>query len=152
MSTPATGDRGHGEQGQILALVIAALVVVGALAAALVAQSTPSLVHTGVVSSLNDRIAAANAGIQYVLGEIKESPNNPNAICQNGQQLTGPSVNNISATVTCVPEILASHPGFNYVPITATAGNLMARAVVSISNASGSLTVESWRVCQDPQC
>ena len=66
---------GSGEQGQTLVLVLAFLIAIGVLAGALAGQITPSFVHSNVVKSINDDVAAADQGIRYGIQSLKTYSN-----------------------------------------------------------------------------
>jgi hypothetical protein len=95
--------KGPGEQGSVLVIALVFLVLAGVLVAALVAQSTPSLVTTAVVLNLNDSVAAADAGVEYGIQTLR----NDSTLCAGPSTKPTslpdmlPPVNNHRADVTC---------------------------------------------------
>jgi Tfp pilus assembly protein PilX len=146
------------ERGQVLVFVLAMLVVVGVLAGALLSQSTPSFRRATSVSQLNDRMAAAKAGVESALQRLKED----SAFCHSSGSFSGPAspmANNLTPTVTCRRFDPANPlPGFTYFAITSTVASasggqpLTSKAVAHINDNFWSISVDSWWMCQESTC
>jgi hypothetical protein len=144
------------EGGEILVLVLAALIVLGILAGALAALASPSLTHATVIRNVSDTVATADSGIEYGIQSLKTAPTQ----CQ-GPLPPAPTINGRAPAVSCTtldpPD--GTPTGISYVLLVSTAEiassnqNLIeSRAVLEINDQTGSATIISWRSCRNGEC
>ena len=101
---PRSGDQ-RDEQGQILVLVLAMLILLGILVGALAGLAAPSFAHAAVVRNLNDTVADANSGIEYGIQALKDNAQ-PVPGCRSPSRCrappaTMPPFNGHAGTLTC---------------------------------------------------
>jgi hypothetical protein len=151
--------RRHGEDGQILVLVLAALVALGLLAGALTGLATPSFTHATVVRTLNDTVSAADSGIEYAMQFIRDDPAQCVAQAPGDPPLSMPTqtFNNRTVKVTCAKALPDPSPSTSYIDLDSTAqiagGNpIEAKATIEVNKFTGYPTVDSWRTCRNGEC
>jgi hypothetical protein len=156
------------EQGQILVLVLAMLILLGILVGALAGLAAPSFTHANVVRNLGDTVADNNSGIEYGIQALNDNPKPclvapPQPVPIPAPPATMPPFNGHRVTLTCQqvgpPPGTQPQTGISYILLQSTAqaasgqtNPLVASAVVEMNNLTGSTTIVSWRTCRDPGC
>jgi hypothetical protein len=102
--------RFHGERGATLILAIAFMVVIGGIGAAVVSSVTSSFRGRVVLDLVRDKQYAADAGVEYAIGQVRAKP------------LPGPAKLFCGQDITTRPDYYI-RPAFNGVPIRVDCSN-----------------------------
>jgi hypothetical protein len=160
LSPEGLGSR-RDEGGEVIIIVLAALILIGVLVGALASLATPIFANAQATRNVSDTVADANAGIEYGIQTIQALLPTDAGLCPGGGAplRNAPQVNHLlPVQVMCATSSTpASPPGISYIVVTSlaptgggAARGSSARAVVQVNDATGATTIESWRTCQDP--
>jgi hypothetical protein len=152
---PAEALARRDEDGQIIVIALAFLVVAGVLVGALASLATPVFAHAKVVQTNNEAVAATNAGIEYGISTLQTVFPLSQAFCPStGGSVRGvPPVNGLTANLVCSSTPYPGQSQISQVVLSSTSGSgrtFGARAVVLVNNLTGATAIQSWRTCQDP--